>query len=71
MAADCCDGSDEYATGVCEDTCEEAGRLAKIEADKERQLQSEVRSMLIIYHIQQFANGLTSVYCPLSICPYI
>lgn len=42
FAADCCDGSDEYATGVCENTCAEAGRLAKIEADKARQLQAEV-----------------------------
>eukprot|EP00056_Hartaetosiga_gracilis_P019488 m.14428 g.14428 ORF g.14428 m.14428 type:complete len:469 (+) comp7726_c0_seq1:75-1481(+) len=39
---DCCDGTDEYDSGVeCENTCYEAGRIAREEAERLRKMQEE------------------------------
>lgn len=39
---DCCDGSDEYLTNVCSNTCAEEGRKAREEAIKLAEMQARV-----------------------------
>lgn len=50
---DCCDGSDEYDSGMaCPNTCEELGRRAREEEERQKRLQLEGHGKRLEYSKQ-------------------
>ena len=69
-AADCCDGSDEYASGACPNTCDEIGAAARArqqQIDEMRLRGYEVKLKLIEEGKEKLAekqvSGYPSEYC--------